>query len=111
MGFCKSSEAEKRTIANGVELELMAHNEDMFAILNKVPKGVTKAPHSHPAVQIYLITEGKMEITIGEETAILVAGDSAIVPSGVVHIAKALEDSVEIEFFNDPRKDVLDKYF
>ena len=111
MGFCKCSEAEIRHLDDGITLELMAHNEDMFSLKSTIPAGVAKKAHAHKAVQIYLITEGKMEITVGDETQIVTAGDSVIVPSNVPHSARAIEKSVEIEFFNDPREDVLDRYF
>jgi quercetin dioxygenase-like cupin family protein len=107
----KLSEAKQSHISEGYFLELMAHSEDMFSLRSVIPKGTVKDFHAHSATQIYIVEKGKMKVTIGEETEILCTGDSALVPSNVPHRAEMLEDTVEVEVFNESRKDVLEKWF
>jgi quercetin dioxygenase-like cupin family protein len=111
MVFFKISEAKRNTVPRGDKITLMAHNEHMFSVHSFMPKGLVKDTQSHQAVQIYLMLEGKMELTIGEDTQVLGPGDSAIVPPNVPHRASMLEDTVDIEVFNEAREDVINKWF
>lgn len=111
MSFVKFSEAKRGEVPRGDKLAMLASNEDMFAVWAFMPKGLVKDFQHHIPVQFYYIIKGKMELTIGDETQILEAGDSAIVPSDAPHKAVMLEDTEDIEVFNDPRKDVIEKWF
>ena len=70
--------------------------------------GGVGAPHSHPHVQASYVAEGRFEVTIDGETTVLATGDSFIVPSGVVHGVKALENGRLIDSFTPRRSDFLE---
>ncbi|NLV73485.1 MAG: cupin domain-containing protein [Chloroflexi bacterium] len=41
--------------------------------------------HAHPTVEAYFIHLGEGEITVGDETAAVSAGDLVVIPSGAYH--------------------------
>ena len=58
-------------------------------------------PHSHCA-QWGMVIEGKMSLTIGEETKTYQKGDWYFIPQGVVHSAKFLTRVFVMDMFDDP---------
>ncbi|MFW5781178.1 MAG: cupin domain-containing protein [Bacteroidota bacterium] len=65
------------------------------------------ALHEHPHHQVSYVKEGTFEVTIGIESLILKEGDSFIVPTGIKHGVKALEEGCLIDVFNPQREDFL----
>ena len=55
-------------------------------IANRIeaPGGGAKA-HSHPYAETFVVREGRVRFTIGEETVMCDAGQIVVVPAGVVH--------------------------
>ena len=79
----------------------------MLAEIN-FKKGGTGALHSHSDhEQISYVTKGSFEVTVGDETMVIKAGDSYYAAKNVAHGVKALEDSVLLDFFTPIRKDFL----
>jgi quercetin dioxygenase-like cupin family protein len=58
-------------------------------------------------VQASYVAEGRFEVTVGDETTVLSAGDSFIVPSDTVHGVKALEAGRLVDSFTPHRADFL----
>lgn len=107
----KLKDAKSVVTPRGDKTYALANNDYMFACRNDLPKGCIKDFQEHPPVQYYIVLSGKMEVFIGDESMVLEPGDTAIVPPSVCHKVVALEDTVEIEVFNDARKDVIEKWF
>jgi mannose-6-phosphate isomerase-like protein (cupin superfamily) len=64
----------------------VAQGECLFAGLNSFEPGQEHAPHAHEGQdKLYFILEGMGMVQVGEETELLLAGDAAFAPSGVVH--------------------------
>lgn len=61
--------------------------------------------HSHLNDQVGYLIFGKVELTIGTISRVLQPGDSYAIPGGVLHSARALENSVVIDAFSPPRDD------
>jgi quercetin dioxygenase-like cupin family protein len=75
-------------------------------------KGCIVPRHQHENEQITYILEGALHFWIGEdesEQIIVRAGEVLTIPSNVWHKAEALEDTLDIDLFNPPRQDWLDK--
>ena len=70
-------------------------------------KGGIGAPHSHPHVQSSYVAQGRFEVTVGNETSVLSAGDAFIVPANTTHGVKALEAGLLIDNFAPHRADFL----
>lgn len=57
-------------------------------------------PHSH-GEQWGVVVQGRMELTIGDDTRVYEPGDHYHIPAGVVHKAKFLSHVQVIDFFAD----------
>jgi len=67
----------KTTIATG---------ESLFVGLNALEPGQEHAAHAHAGQdKLYLMLEGSADVRIGEEQALLSAGDMAMAPAAIVH--------------------------
>lgn len=57
------------------------------------PPGVTHEPHYHPdAEEVVVVTAGRAEQVVGDETLELGPGDACFIPSGVTHQITAVSD-------------------
>ena len=75
-------------------------------------KGGIVPLHQHENEQITFIPEGSIKFWIGSEDAepiILKQGEVMLIPSGTLHKAEALEDTLDIDVFAPPREDWLNK--
>lgn len=75
-------------------------------------KGCIVPQHSHENEQITYILSGALRFWIGEngdEVVDVRAGEVLHIPSGVLHKAEALEDTLDVDIFSPPRQDWLDK--
>lgn len=75
-------------------------------------KGCVVPKHQHENEQLTYILEGALHFWIGEngEQEIVVrAGDVLHIPSMVWHKAEALEDTLDVDIFDPPRQDWINK--
>jgi mannose-1-phosphate guanylyltransferase/mannose-1-phosphate guanylyltransferase/mannose-6-phosphate isomerase len=55
-----------------------------------LPAGRAFRAHYHEDMQeVFIITEGRARITVGDETGELSAGDAVVIPPGAVHVMEA----------------------
>ena len=73
----------------------------------------TEVPqHEHHNEQITYILEGALRFWIGEDGSdelVVSAGEVLTIPSNVPHKAEALEDTLDVDIFDPPRQDWLNK--
>jgi quercetin dioxygenase-like cupin family protein len=75
-------------------------------------KGAIVPKHSHDNEQITYILEGALRFHIGEDQkqeVIVRAGEVLHIPSNVPHMAEALEDTLDVDVFDPPRQDWIEK--
>ncbi len=75
-------------------------------------KGCVVPKHQHENEQLTYILEGALRFWIGEdgEREIIVrAGEVLHIPSMVWHKAEAIEDTLDVDIFDPPRQDWLNK--
>ncbi len=72
-------------------------------------KGCIVPLHSHVNEQITYILEGALKFWIDEREIVVHAGEVLCIPSGMPHKAEALEDTVDLDIFNPPRQDWMNK--
>jgi quercetin dioxygenase-like cupin family protein len=75
-------------------------------------KGCIVPKHNHHNEQITYIIEGALKFWIGEDESQVVvvsAGEVLTIPANVYHKAEALEDTLDVDIFDPPRQDWLDK--
>jgi quercetin dioxygenase-like cupin family protein len=75
-------------------------------------KGCIVPLHSHSNEQVTYILEGETLFWLGSEDSEpirLAAGDVLVIPSDTPHKAEALEDTLDLDVFNPPREDWLNR--
>jgi unsaturated pyranuronate lyase len=75
-------------------------------------KGCVVPKHSHENEQITYILEGALHFWIGEDLSqevVVRAGEVLHIPSNVPHQAEALEDTLDVDIFDPPRQDWIEK--
>ena len=61
--------------------------------------------HHHIHEQITFVVDGELEMTIGNETFTLTAGNAQVISSDVIHSAIARKDCIVIDVFSPVRDD------
>jgi quercetin dioxygenase-like cupin family protein len=91
-----------------LDRQFVVGNEIMLArVLLK--KGCVVPMHSHVNEQLTYILEGALKFTIAGREIVVGAGEVLCIPPNVPHEAVALEDTVDLDVFNPPRQDWMDK--
>src|SRR3954462_11938475 len=74
-------------------------------------KGCVVPRHQHENEQITYVLEGALRFRLGAEGTQQVdgrAGEVLTIPSNLPHSAEALEDTLDVDIFDPPRRDWLD---
>jgi quercetin dioxygenase-like cupin family protein len=74
-------------------------------------KGCVVPQHRHDNEQITYVLEGALRLRLGEDGAQVVdvrAGEVLCIPPNLPHSAEALEDTLDVDVFDPPRRDWLD---
>jgi len=72
-------------------------------------KGCIVPEHSHHNEQLTYILEGALKFWIDGKEIVVHAGETLCIPSNMTHKAEALEDTVDLDVFNPPRADWVNK--
>ena len=83
--------------------------KDVMVARVLLKKGANVPLHHHHNEQITYILEGALEFLIADERIVVRAGEVLCIPPNVPHEANALEDTVDIDIFNPPRQDWIDR--
>jgi quercetin dioxygenase-like cupin family protein len=72
-------------------------------------KGARVPLHSHHNEQVTYVLDGVMKFFLDNREVIVSAGEILCIPPNMPHEAIALEDTVDLDIFNPPRQDWIDK--
>jgi quercetin dioxygenase-like cupin family protein len=72
-------------------------------------KGCIVPQHSHHNEQLTYVLEGALKFWIDGKEIVVNAGETLCIPSNMPHKAEALEDTVDLDVFNPPRADWINK--
>jgi len=72
-------------------------------------KGCIVPEHSHHNEQITYILEGALKFGIDGKEIVVNAGEVLTIPPNMPHWAEALVDTVDLDIFNPPRADWINK--
>jgi quercetin dioxygenase-like cupin family protein len=72
-------------------------------------KGCIVPMHSHHNEQLTYILEGALKFTIDGREIVVRAGEVLCIPAHMPHQAEAVEDTVDLDVFNPPRADWINK--
>ncbi len=72
-------------------------------------KGAHVPLHHHHNEQVTYILEGALKFAIDDKEIVVRAGEVLCIPSNMPHEAWALEDTMDLDVFDPPREDWLNK--
>jgi quercetin dioxygenase-like cupin family protein len=88
--------------------EMVVGNKIMLArVLMK--KGAHVPMHQHHNEQVTYILEGALKFAIDGKEIVVRAGEVLCIPSNMPHEAWAVEDTLDLDVFDPPREDWLNK--
>jgi len=117
----------KRAAANKIDLKYIPWNtvpledlnplfqrqfvvgEDIMVARVLMKKGCIVPLHSHHNEQVTYILEGALKFWIDGKEIIVNAGEVLTIPRNMPHKAEALVDTVDLDIFNPPRADWINK--
>ncbi len=105
--FVLQSEAPVETVGQGLKRQLLGYNNELMAVRAIFEKGAVGELHKHPHSQVAYVESGRFDVTVGDETKTLVAGDSFYVAPETMHGAVCLEAGCLIDMFSPVREDFL----
>ena len=105
--FRKHEETTLQDLGGGTTRRILAWNEQLMAVEVGVEKGAVGADHTHPHVQCSYVLAGKFRYTVDGESVEMNAGDSIVVPGGLVHGTECLEAGTLLDIFTPVREDFL----
>ncbi|MFN2548032.1 MAG: cupin domain-containing protein [Myxococcales bacterium] len=72
-------------------------------------KGCVVPRHQHENEQITYVLDGALRFHLGDDQIVDVrAGEVLCIPSNLPHSAEALEDTLDVDIFDPPRRDWLE---
>jgi quercetin dioxygenase-like cupin family protein len=92
---------------DGVRRQVLGHGPDLMVVRVEFKAGAIGSLHHHPHRQATYVAAGRFDVTIGDETSTLVAGDCFYAATNVVHGVRALVDGALIDVFTPVRQDFL----
>lgn len=105
--FVLKAQSSVETIDTGMKRQLLGYNDKIMAVRVWFEEGAVGELHKHPHSQVAYVESGKFDVTVGEETKTLGAGDSFYVAPETMHGAVCKEAGVLIDMFSPMREDFL----
>lgn len=91
-----------------IDREMVVGNKLMLARVF-LKKGAHVPKHQHHNEQVTYILEGALKFAIDGKEIVVHAGEVLCIPSNMPHEAWALEDTLDLDVFDPPREDWLNK--
>jgi unsaturated pyranuronate lyase len=91
-----------------IDREMVVGDKVMLARV-MLKKGAHVPLHHHYNEQVTYILEGALKFAIDGKEIVVRAGEVLCIPPDMPHEAWALEDTVDLDVFNPPREDWLNK--
>ncbi|MBR9909184.1 MAG: cupin domain-containing protein [Gammaproteobacteria bacterium] len=94
-------------VAEGVKRQLMGYNNQIMMVKVYFEEGSEGYVHSHFHSQVAYVESGEFDVTVGDETRTLVAGDCFFMEPNISHGAICKKAGVLIDVFSPMREDFL----
>jgi quercetin dioxygenase-like cupin family protein len=91
-----------------IDREMVVGNKLMLTRVF-LKKGAHVPEHHHHNEQVTYILEGALKFAIDGKEIVVRAGEVLCIPSNMPHEAWALEDTLDLDVFDPPREDWLNK--
>ena len=101
-------DVEREHLNPQIDREMLVGDKIMLArVLMK--KGAHDPLHHHHNEQVTYILEGALKFAVGGKEIVVRAGEVLCIPPNMPHEAWAQVDTVDLDVFNPPREDWLNK--
>lgn len=105
--FFDGKHTEWDVVEEKIQRQVVGFDDKIMMVNVRFEKGGIGAMHKHYHSQVTHISEGKFEVTIGDEKKTVEKGDSFYIPSNVLHGVVCLQDGMLIDMFSPMRQDFL----
>jgi quercetin dioxygenase-like cupin family protein len=105
--FYKVNDSGYKQVLPGIRLKTLVYGENTLFSEFRMEANSILPQHSHYHEQTGYLVEGRIRLTIGQQTFEAGPGDSWCIPSNTDHSAEILEKSLAIEVFSPVREDYL----
>lgn len=105
--FVRAGGVQWEQMDAGVRRQILAHGPDLMLVRVEFREGAVGRMHHHPHRQATYVAAGRFEVTVGDETTTLAAGDSFFAQGDVPHGVRALVDGTLVDCFTPAREDFL----
>jgi len=95
----------KIDMGEGVVRQDFAQGQNLNVLHWNMADGSIVKMHSHPQEQFGLVIKGGFKMIVGDETAVLKAGDSYVIPPNVSHEFTAVGETEAIDVFTPLKED------
>jgi quercetin dioxygenase-like cupin family protein len=106
--YANWNEIEVEKVTPLLDRQLMVGTDMMIARLI-LRKGAVVPLHSHHNEQVTYVLEGLLRFQIDGRQIDVRGGEVLCIPPHMPHEAVAIEDTIDIDIFNPPRQDWIDK--
>jgi quercetin dioxygenase-like cupin family protein len=101
-------DVEREHLNPQIDREMVVGDKIMLArVIMK--KGAHVPLHHHHNEQVTYILEGALKFSVGGKEIVVRAGEVLCIPPNMPHEAWAQEDTIDLDVFNPPREDWLNK--
>lgn len=108
MKYIAWKNVEREQLNPQIDREMVVADKIMLArVLMK--KGAHVPLHHHHNEQVTYILEGALKFAIDGKEIVVNAGEVLTIPPNMPHSAEALVDTVDLDIFNPPRADWMNK--
>ena len=104
MSFLSLADIPEKSPVSGFHARFV-HSATMSVAHWRIEAGSELPEHTHVHEMIVNMLEGEFELTVGDETRVLRAGDVAVIASNVPHSGRALTDCRILDVFHPVRDD------
>jgi quercetin dioxygenase-like cupin family protein len=111
VSFYRWDDMPKEAVSGLLDRRLITGDRMMLAHVY-LKKGCIVPKHQHENEQLTYILEGALKFWIGDDESqelVVRAGEVLHIPSMVWHKAEALEDTLDVDIFDPPRQDWINK--
>ncbi|HKE09417.1 MAG TPA: cupin domain-containing protein [Candidatus Acidoferrum sp.] len=99
---------EREKLNDMIDRQMVVGNKLMLAHVF-LKRGAHVPKHHHHNEQVTYILEGALKFAIDGKEIVVRTGEVLCIPSNMPHEAWALEDTLDLDVFDPPREDWLNK--
>jgi quercetin dioxygenase-like cupin family protein len=101
----QSADSKMTSPEPGLRRQVMSYSQGIMLVRHKMEPGWVGAAHSHPHEQLIYVVSGAIQLTVGDASHTLSAGDSILVADGVRHQASTDRATEVLDVFTPYRTD------